>query len=146
MCRVLIVEDEQIIAADIKYTLLKYEHEVVGIAATGRDAINKIEEFRPDVILMDIMLDGDMDGIETVRYINDRFSIPVIYLTAFSDDATMKKAFETKPEGFLLKPFEEIQLKAVVEMAYHKSTQGLDCFEDKPEDKPSPRHHTVSAM
>ena len=142
MCRVLIVEDEQIIAEDIKFTLLKFEHEVVGIAVSGREAINKIEEFRPDVILMDIQLDGDMDGIETVRYINDRFNIPVIYLTAYSDDTTMKKAFETEPEGFLLKPFEEIQLNVVVEMAYHKSTQGLDSFDDKP----SPHHHTVSTM
>lgn len=123
--KVLIIEDELIVAEDIKASLLKYGHDVVGIAAGGVEAINLIEELRPEIALMDIMLPGDLDGIETARYINDRFDIPVVYLTAYSDEVTMRKAFETAPYGFLLKPFEERQLFATLEMAYYMHNEIL---------------------
>jgi len=125
MAKVLITEDELIVAEDIKSSLQKYGHEVVAIVTNGCDTINKIEELRPDVVLLDIMLAGSMDGIETAHYINDRFGIPVVYLTAYSDEKTMRRAFETAPFGFLLKPFEERQLYATIEMAHYMHNEIL---------------------
>lgn len=119
MARVLITEDELIVAEDIKSSLIKYGHEVLAIVTTGADTIDKIEELCPDVILMDIMLSGEMDGVETAQYINEHFDIPVVYLTAYSDEGTMRRAFKTAPFGFLLKPFEERQLYATIEMAHY---------------------------
>ena len=121
MCRIFITEDEQIIAEDIKYTLINFGYEVVGTAISGEDAIREIENTRPDVVLMDIMLAGEMNGIETVRYLNDRFAIPVIYITAYSDKRTMDEAFDTDPEGFLIKPIKEKQLFAAIEMAFKRN-------------------------
>lgn len=126
MCKILITEDERIIAEDIRQTLLKYGHDIVGVAASGEEAITLVEDKCPDIILMDIMLAGDLNGIETVRYLNDRFQIPVIYLTAYADETTMKEAFDTDPVAFILKPFKDKQLFAAVEMAYHKASGGLD--------------------
>ena len=122
MCRILITEDERIIAEDLKYTLKQFGHDVVGIASSGEEAINKIEETRPDVVLMDIMLDGDMTGIDTVRYMNDRFTLPVIYITAYADFGTLKEALDTDPNAFLLKPVREKQLYATIQIAMKKNS------------------------
>ncbi len=128
MARVLITEDEHIVAEDIKAALLRYGHEVVGIACDGVETINLIEEKCPDVVLLDIMLPGDMNGIECAHYINDRFGIPVVFLTAYSDEKTMRQAFETSPFGFLIKPFQDKQLYATIEMAFYMSKELEDGF------------------
>jgi len=122
---IFITEDEQIIAEDLKLTLKRMGYDVIGIASKGKEAISMIEQTNPDLILMDIMLDGEMTGIDVARYLMDRLDIPIVYLTAYSDENTLKEASETSPYGFLCKPFEEKQLYATLEMAYHKFKKKL---------------------
>jgi len=118
--RILVVEDEAIVAMVIKRRLKDLGYIVSGIASTGKDAIIKVEGTFPDLVLMDIRLKGDMDGIEATKTIKDRFSLPVVYLTAHSDDVTFKKAKETDPDGYILKPFTEKDLSTTIEIALHK--------------------------
>jgi signal transduction histidine kinase len=118
--RILVVEDERIIAYDIKYCLEKSGYIVPAIAAYGEHAIEKAAELQPDLILMDVMLKGDMSGIEAAAQIVSRFHIPVVYLTASSDDNTLQKAKTTQPFGYILKPFEETQLITTIEIALNK--------------------------
>ncbi|HID74002.1 MAG TPA: PAS domain S-box protein, partial [Thermoplasmata archaeon] len=114
------VEDESIVAMDISTTLQSLGYEVVGTAATGEDAIVMAEEKRPDLILMDIVLKGDMDGVEAAEQIRSILDIPVVYLTAYSDDQTLARAKLTEPFGYILKPFEERELHTNIEMALYK--------------------------
>jgi CheY-like chemotaxis protein len=118
--RILVVEDEAIVAMVIKRRLKDLGYIVSGVASTGKDAITKVEGTFPDLVLMDIRLKGDMDGIEATKIIKDRFSLPVVYLTAHSDDVTFKKAKETYPDGYILKPFTEKDLSTTIEIALHK--------------------------
>jgi signal transduction histidine kinase len=117
---ILLVEDEKIIACDIKECLEKSGYTVPAIIAYGEQAIEKAEQLQPDLILMDVMLKGDMNGIQAAEEIVNRFKIPVIYLTAYSDDCTLRKAKVTQPFGYILKPFEEIQLITTIEIALNK--------------------------
>lgn len=122
--KILIVEDELIVANDLLHRLKKLDYQVVGTVETGNEAIVSAERDRPDLILMDIYLKGGMDGIETSRIIQERFQIPVIYLTAYSDDSTLLRAQLTEPYGYILKPFEEREIHAHIEMAlYRKKTE-----------------------
>lgn len=118
--KILVVENEIIIAADIKSCLQQAGYIVPGIAAYGEQAIAKAEEFAPDLVLMDVMLKGKMSGIEAAAEINNRFNIPVIYLTAYSDQSNLQKAKTTQPFGYILKPFEENQLITTIEIALNK--------------------------
>ncbi|ATU08815.1 response regulator [Methanohalophilus portucalensis] len=118
--RILVVEDEAIVAMVIKRRLKDLGYIVSGVASTGKDAITKVEGTFPDLVLMDIRLKGDMDGIEATKIIKDRFSLPVVYLTAHSDDVTFKKAKETDPDGYILKPFTEKDLSTTIEITLHK--------------------------
>jgi len=117
---ILIVEDEKIISSDIKRILIKFGYEVSGIAVSGEDVLTQIQKQKPDLILMDIILKGDLSGIETAEKIIDRWNIPIIYLTAYADEQTLQRAKTTIPYGYILKPFEEKELYAIVEMAFHK--------------------------
>ncbi|MDJ0697132.1 ATP-binding protein [Mastigocoleus sp. MO_188.B34] len=117
---ILIVEDERIIACDIKDCLEKFGYEVPGITADGEKAIQAAEELNPDLILMDIMLKGKKNGIEAAEEIINRLNIPIIFLTAYSDEYTLKKAKNTQPFGYILKPFEETQLITTIEIAINK--------------------------
>lgn len=119
--KILVVEDENVVALEIKKRLKRLGYLVPSVASSGREAINKTEGFLPDLVLMDIRLKGDMDGIETAKEINKRFNIPVIYLTAHSDDETLKRAKQTDPYGYILKPFEEDDLRTTIELALHRS-------------------------
>ncbi len=112
--QVMIVEDERIVALHLKQQLVGLGYEVDGIVSSGAQALSTIERQRPDVVLMDIHIDGDMDGIETAARIDD---IPVIYLTAYSEDATLERARATKPFGYLVKPISERELHATIQMA-----------------------------
>ncbi len=115
--RVLIVEDESIIAKDIEVTLKGLGYRVCGTADTGPGAISLIEETQPDVILMDVLLRGELDGIEAAREIQERFRLPVVFLTAYADEATLRRAETTEPFGYILKPFDERELHVALVMA-----------------------------
>ncbi|OHD15462.1 MAG: hypothetical protein A2086_08310 [Spirochaetes bacterium GWD1_27_9] len=118
--KILIVEDEFIIAEDVKNMLIKLNYNIIGISFTGQSALDEIEKDLPDLVLMDIMLKGDIDGIETASIIKEKFEIPVIYLTAYTDDITLQRAKITEPFGYILKPFEERELYTNIEMALYK--------------------------
>ena len=117
---ILVVEDERIIACDIKDCLERFGYNVPAMTAYGEKAIETAEQLNPDLILMDIMLRGDKNGIEAAEEIFMRFNIPIIFLTAYSDDNTLGKAKTTQPFGYVLKPFEEKQLITTIEIALNK--------------------------
>ena len=119
--RILVVEDERIVALEIKDTLVQLGYEVVASTSTGEDAIAQADAHRPDLVLMDIHLKGEMDGIDAADTIWNSFAIPVIYLTANADGETLQRAKITEPYGYLIKPFEESELHTTIEMAMYRS-------------------------
>ena len=118
--KILIVEDERIVAEDIKTKLEYVGYAVAGIASSGEDSLKKTEKLKPDLVLMDIVLEGKMDGLDAAAQILSRFNIPVVYLTAYSDKRTLKKAKVTEPFGFITKPFESQDLFTATEMALYR--------------------------
>lgn len=122
--KILVVEDEKIVAKDIQISLEDLGYAVPGIAASGGEAIKKAADTSPDLVLMDINLKGDMDGVEAARQLHTRFNIPVIYLTAYSDDKTLERAKLTEPLGYILKPFKAKELHATIQMALSKYRMG----------------------
>ena len=118
--RLLVVEDESIVAKDIQHRLRNLGYEVPAIVAYGEKAIEKAEELQPDLVLMDIFLKGEMDGIQAAEEIRRQYDIPVIFLTAFADPNTLQRAKITEPFGYILKPFEERELLTAIEMALYK--------------------------
>ena len=120
--KILIVEDEGIVARETEYRLKDLGYTVCGVAASGAEAIKKAEKARPDVVLMDIMLKGEMDGIDAAEQIHSKFSVPVVYVTAHADETTLQRAKRTEPMGYLLKPFNERELHAAIEIAIYKHT------------------------
>ena len=118
--RLLIVEDEAIVVEDLKIRLAQLGYKVAGSTASGEDAVAMAEQIRPDLVLMDIHLKGSMDGITATHEIRDRLSVPVVFLTAFGEGITFQRAKEAGPAGFILKPFEDRELKIVIEMALYK--------------------------
>lgn len=118
--RILVVEDEAIVALDIQNRLRHMGYETVGVCATGEEAVDKAGKLKPDIILMDIMLEGGMDGIEAAGVIKENFGIPVIYLTAYADQKTLERAKITNPFGYIIKPFEDRELQTTIEMAVYK--------------------------
>lgn len=120
LTKIFIVEDEGIVAADIKQLLLNLGYDVVGVVSTGEQAIEKIEENPINLILMDISLEGEMDGIEAAKRIQRRLDVPIIYLTAHSDKKTLERAKVTDPFGYIVKPFDKPTLHTSIEMAIYK--------------------------
>ncbi len=118
--RILVVEDEAIVALDIQARLMRLGFEVTGHASTGAEALRMVETTRPDLVLMDVLLGGPLDGIDTARELMLRRRLPVVYLTAASDEATLDRAKETGPLGYLAKPFEDHELSVAIEMALVK--------------------------
>ena len=119
--RILIVEDEGILALDVQQRLTSLGYPVPDIASTGEEAVQKAEEGRPDLILMDIMLPGKIDGVTAAERIHARFDIPVIYITAYADEDTLRRAKITEPYGYIVKPFKERELHITIDMALYKS-------------------------
>lgn len=117
---ILVVEDEGIVAMDIQARLRSLGYAVAGHATNGEDAIALARNLRPDLVLMDIMIEGDMDGIETARRISLLSGPPVVYLTAYADERTLSRAKLTGPLGYVIKPFEDRDLKLAIEMALYK--------------------------
>jgi CheY-like chemotaxis protein len=118
--RILVVEDEGTEAKNIDHMLKGLGYEVPAIASSGKDAIQKAAETKPDLMLADIVLEGEMDGIEAAKQIQTHFDIPVVYLTAYADDTTVRRAKMTAPYGYLVKPIKESELHAAVELALYK--------------------------
>ncbi len=126
MTKILIVEDENIVAWDIKEALEKLGHTVVASVVSGAEAIQIAATARPDVVLMDIRLEGDMDGIAAAAEIYSRFDIPVIYLTAHADDHTLERATATNPFGYLVKPFRQRELHTTIQVALRRHQQEFE--------------------
>ncbi len=112
-----IVEDEGIVAMDIRKSLQSFGYNVVFVSDSGEKALNKLNEHKADLVLMDVVLKGRMDGIEAAKIIVNDMHIPVIFLTAFEDNNTKERAKDFKSFGYLIKPFEDSHLKAIVENA-----------------------------
>ena len=121
--RILIVEDERITAEDLHDILTEMGYQVTAIVSSGAEAIREAEQNPPDLALMDIRIKGDMDGTETARILGERFDIPVVYLTAHADRETLQRAKRAKPLGYIVKPFQESELQASVEIALHRHQQ-----------------------
>lgn len=117
---IMIVEDESIVAKDIQQTLKKHGYDTCGPFSRAEDALEKIEETSPDLVLMDIMLKGKKSGIDAAEEIRDKYSIPVVFLTAYADESTLDKAKRAEPYGYILKPFKEIDIKTNIEVALFK--------------------------
>jgi signal transduction histidine kinase len=115
--KILIVEDETITAHHLQRILSRLGYAVVGVAASGATALAQIEEFRPDLLLADVGLEGDIDGVEVASLARERWETPTVFLTAYSDAETMRRARVTEPYGYLVKPFAEQELHATIEIA-----------------------------
>lgn len=123
--RILIVEDERITAEDLRDILTELGYTVTASVSSGADAIAQAEEAPPDLALMDIRIKGEMDGTETARILRERFNIPVVYLTAHADASTLSRAKAAQPLGYIIKPFQETELHASIEIALHKHREDL---------------------
>jgi DNA-binding LytR/AlgR family response regulator len=117
---ILVTEDESIVRKDIEQTLKGLGYQVVASVDNGEDAIEAAAKYRPDVILMDIMLKGDLNGIATAEEIKRITDVPIIFLTAYADRNTLSEAKLAEPHGYILKPFKDVDLQTSIEMALHK--------------------------
>jgi CheY-like chemotaxis protein len=115
--KILIVEDDDIIARVADWRLKKLGYTVCGRATSGEEAMAHVEKYKPDLVLMDINIQGDIDGIETTKRIKKLFNIPVIFVTSHSDGLTIERAKEAKPDGFIIKPFEDDDFRIGIELA-----------------------------
>ena len=120
MAKVMIVEDERIVAEDIRRSLKNLGYDISSIVSSGEKAIDEAKKKSPDLVLMDIVLKGKMDGIEAASQIRSRFNIPVVYLTAYSDEIILERAKITEPFGYIIKPFNERELHINIEIALYK--------------------------
>lgn len=118
--KILVVEDESIVAKDIQNTLIRLGYDVPATASNAVSAYQKLEEHKPDLVFLDIKLKGDIDGIQIAEKIKNSYDIPVIFLTSFVDKATLDRAKVTEPYGYIVKPFNESDLQTTVEMALYK--------------------------
>jgi CheY-like chemotaxis protein len=118
--KILIVEDEFVVAEDIRHRLTAMGHSVAAITPRGDEAVRLCAELRPSLVLMDIRLQGEMDGVAATSEIRKRSTVPVVYLTAHADEATMKRAQATEPFAYVVKPFDEEALHNIVQRALHE--------------------------
>lgn len=118
---ILVVEDETIVAKDIQCSLQRLGYHVPSTATSGEEAIRKAGELKPDLVIMDIVLKGRMDGVETAQQLQHRYDVPVVYLTAYADHQTLDRAKTTTPAGYMLKPFQPTELRTTIELALHRS-------------------------
>jgi CheY-like chemotaxis protein len=118
---ILVVEDETIIAKDIQMCLESLGYFVPHTVSSGEEAISLVEQNKPDLVLMDIMLEGEMNGIEAAVKLRSRFDVPVVFLTAYADSKTLSSAKEAQPLGYISKPFNDTDIRVAVEMALFKA-------------------------
>jgi PAS domain S-box-containing protein len=119
--KLLIVEDEPIVALDLQQEVAEFGCEVVGVAESADEALMAVEDNMPDLALMDVRIVGSLDGIQTARLLRETYGIPTIFLTSYSDDTTTARAAREMPYGYLTKPFQSRELRATLEMALHKA-------------------------
>ncbi|MBN1699821.1 MAG: response regulator [Spirochaetales bacterium] len=124
--RILIVEDIYLVAKDLQESLEEMGYTVIDIVDSGKDAIERTGQRKPDLILMDIRLKGNMDGIEAASIIHETYNVPIIYVTAYADDHTLMRAKRTEPSGYIIKPFNRKELHSTIEMALYK--QKIESF------------------
>ncbi len=129
--KILIVEDEQIVAKNIEKRLTAAGYQVVASVSTGEEAIEKVKDLSPDIILMDIKLKGKLDGIETADILRKDYQLPVIFLTSYTDEETFQRAKDTEPFGYLIKPFDTRDLNRAVELALYKNKIYQELLETK---------------
>lgn len=120
MKKILIVEDEAVIAMKLQQMLTRMGYDVIGMSYSGEEALDKARSLGPDLILMDIMLAGKMDGIRVAETVKSELDIPVIFLTAFSENKIVERAKKAEPFGYILKPFQDREIKATIEVAFYK--------------------------
>ncbi len=118
--RIMIVEDEWTVAEEIKMVLQSFEYTVTSMSSSGEEAIQNAEKDKPDLVLMDIVLEGEMDGIQAANEIRSRFNTPIIFLTAYTDEKILERASITEPFGYIVKPFVNEDLKISIEIAMYK--------------------------
>lgn len=118
--KILVVEDEIIVAQDIACRLKKLGYAVTAIVASGEEALEKVEENPPDLVLMDIVLKGEMDGVTAAAKIRTKIDVPTVFLTAYADEKTMQRAKITDPFGYIIKPFQQNDLRVAIEIALHR--------------------------
>jgi len=128
--RIMVVEDEAITARDIGDSLKSLGYEVSAMAASARAAVERVKEDAPDLILMDIVLKGDMDGIEAAGIIHSKHDIPIVYLTSHASKKLIDRAKKTGPYGYIIKPFEDGDLHAAIEIALHKKKAERELSKD----------------
>jgi len=131
--RILIVEDEPIIAADLADRLIEMGYDIAGQCSSGEEALELVQRIQPDLILMDIQLDGALDGIETAAQITRKQNIPLIFLTSNSDDSTFDRAKATMPAAFLSKPFRGKDLKHAIELAIGQASKSTSSVSAAPD-------------
>jgi two-component system, cell cycle response regulator len=117
---ILLVEDEGIVAHDLQETLTRLGYRVTGIASEGAQAVNMAQDLQPELVVMDVGLRGEIDGIQAARLIQEHSQVPVIFLTGHSDPDTLQRAVLTGPLGYIVKPFQEVELRCAIEVAMHK--------------------------
>ena len=126
MSKILVVDDEAIITMQLEERLHAMGYTVVGMAASGEDAIDKARRLSPDLILMDIVMPGKLNGIEAAHTINSELDIPVVFVTSYADDAIIEKAKQVRPYGYIVKPFNELEIKAAIEVALFRKAAELE--------------------
>jgi CheY-like chemotaxis protein len=118
--RILLVEDDDVIARVADWRLKNLGYAVAGRAVSGAEAMELVVREKPDLVLMDVNIRGDVDGIETAKMIKDGFKIPVIYVTSHSDGPTLERAKATHPDGFIVKPFDDNDLRVAIQLALNR--------------------------
>ncbi|MCJ7542284.1 MAG: response regulator, partial [Desulfobacterales bacterium] len=118
--KIMVVEDEAVIALNLQQMLTKMGYDVIGVSYSGEEALEKARSLRPDLILMDIMMPGKLDGIAAAKIIKAELGIPVVFLTAYSEDKIIESAKQTEPYGYILKPSQDREIKATVKIALYK--------------------------
>ena len=121
--KLLIVEDEPIVAIDLRDEVQEFGFEVTGLAESADAALMSVEEDKPDMVLMDISIDGSMDGIQAARVLRNLYAVPVVFLTSFSDSETISRATREAPYGYLTKPFKSRDLQAMLRTAMFKAVR-----------------------
>jgi len=121
MARILITEDEWLIAEDLKNILQSLEHEIVGIASSGEEAIRIVNEMHPDLIFMDIQLDGNIDGLEAAKIIRGKDDTPIIFCTSNTENDSLVKMMKTKPNGLVRKPFSSYDIEIAISNYVNKT-------------------------
>ena len=143
--RIMIVEDEIIIAVDLKVHLSQIGYEICALVNSGENAIEAAGSLSPDLVLMDIVLVGEMDGIEAAEAIRSSYNIPVIFLTSHADEGRLQRAKQTLPFGYVLKPFRTGELRIAIEMALFVSQADRERREAlaklRESEAPAPGHH-----